>query len=261
MEAPAERRGGLETNRWRGHDGRGNPDGGRAGAMESAERSTAQDHAAHGAPRSGQDAPARVWRGGRQVVCRGKRAEGRASTGPAETGHRAEGATARCGGAPGTGKPMSASGAPSRQRGDAATDACVEQGLEAGPAGMSANGEGARSGGDVASAAHAGEALEGMHRRGGTRPGEAGGHPPAQPRRGPKPGEPQGREQDATRLHRPRRRKPSRWWKTTRTEHARCVAAPGRSQRRRWRETPSGNLNDGGAVIENPRAGVRSRTG
>jgi hypothetical protein len=71
---------------------------------------------------------------------------------------------------PGTGKPRSATGARSRQRGGRATDAGAEQGLEVGPAGMPAHDEGARSGGDVATAAHAGNALEGRHRQGGTRP-------------------------------------------------------------------------------------------
>jgi len=169
--------------------------------------------------------------------------------------------SARCGGSPGTGKPRRASGTAARQRVDGATDADADQGLEVAAAGMPENDEGARSDGDVTSAAHAGKALEGWHRRGGTRPSEGrretgctrhgAGRNPMNPMVGSRMQQACDRPGGGSRRggEKPRGRNTHGAWQ----HRAEADAGP--------RETPSGNEHDGGANFENPKVGVRSRPG
>lgn len=210
----SRRRGDLSRLRWRGHDDRGNPDGDRAGTTSwprgrrcrAAQRMSAEVRA--GRTREGAE---RSPKGGLP-----REASRRASD------HRACGDRAACrrswrqlAAAEVTRNREAQERIGHRRRGnaaDGATDAGVARPRGRAGRHVGDNDEGARAGGDAGSAAHAGKALKGRHRRGGHETGRRRRATAGEPsRRGPKPGEPQGRQQDATSLHASRRSKPSRW--------------------------------------------------
>lgn len=204
----------ASRHRWRGHDGRGNPDGGHAGTRRRPRGHRVQDRAAHERRGQGRTPPRGRRRGSREAVCRQEPVE--------ETGvGRACADRAAC---LGSWRQLAAAelqeqGSPrahrARGRGNAAAEPRTRVRSKTSRSNRQACRATARGDEQAVTSARLhtrSKALEGEHRRGGTRPDDVGGRPQASTsRRGPKPGEPHGRMQDATSLRPSRRSKPSRW--------------------------------------------------